>query len=108
MKSMVTLETVMTEPHKIWETHTVKLNGITVLRTHVYGAAIDCYTGMRNDPEKLQQFVEDRVEELVEFLQHDLRMGRPVLVKSYAEDISKLIDGLENESTRLAQADNVK
>jgi hypothetical protein len=108
VKSLITLETVMAEPHKIWESHTVKLNGITVLRTHVYGAAIDCFTGMRNDPEKLHQFVEDRMEELVEFLQHDLRMGRPAAVKGHAENIIKLVDGLENESTRLAQTDNVK
>lgn len=101
LKSLVTMETFPENEHKIWETHTVRLNGATVVQTHVFGAAVNCYSGMRSSPEKLQEYVEERVEELTEYIQHDLRMGRPQLVRSYAEEIIKLMDGLEHESKRL-------
>lgn len=101
MESLVTMETIGDSANKLWELHTVRLNGASVVQTHVFGAALNCYTGLRNKPDKLQRYVEDRVEELTEFMNHDLRMGRPTLVKMYAEEISKLMDGLEHESKRL-------
>ena len=108
MKSLVVLETTPTENGvRGWEIHTVKLNDSTVIVTHVFGSAVAAFTGMRNDLEKLQQCVEDRAEELCECIHHDLRMGRPELVKIYAEELIKLMNGLEHESARIRSGKSV-
>lgn len=101
--SLVSWETTPSTINSVWESHTVSLNGVVLIQTPVYGAALDTFVEMHNDREKLRRHVEDRVEAAAEQMLHDLRMGQMDLVRLACEEIAKLTEGLESQSKYVDQ-----
>jgi len=62
-------------PTAVFDDWCVSLDNVELLRTPVYGAALDLYVLIRKSDDALVRVVCERISELCEDILHDSRMG---------------------------------
>lgn len=89
-------------PMAVFDDWCVSLDNVELLRTPVYGAALDFYVRIRNSDDALVQAVCDRISYLCEDILHDSRVGNFDDVSFAALRVSLLSRSLKEKAVKVA------
>lgn len=89
-------------PMAVFDDWCVSLDNVELLRTPVYGAALDFYVLIRKSDEALVQAVCDRISYLCEDILHDSRIGKFDDASFTALQISLLSRSLKEKAVKAA------
>lgn len=89
-------------PMAVFDDWCVSLDNVELLRTPVYGAALDFYVLIRHSDEALVKAVCNRISDLCEDILHDSRMGHFEDASLAALRISLLSRSLKESAVKAA------
>ena len=89
-------------PMAVFDDWCVSLDNVELLRTPVYGAALDFYVLIRKSDEALVQAVCNRISDLCEDILHDSRMGNFEDASLAALRVSLLSKSLKEKAVKAA------
>lgn len=89
-------------PMAVFDDWCVSLDNVELMRTPVYGAALDFYVRIRKSDEALVQAVCNRISDLCEDILHDSRMGNFEDASLAALRVSLLSKSLKEKAVKAA------
>lgn len=100
MESLVTMQNEKA-PGAVFDDWCVRIGGVDVLRTPVFGRAMNTWVACRNNHNELDTVVHVAVDEICDDIKRGLRMNDPCETQALIEQLAQLVDAGKKERDRI-------